>query len=354
VARGRQTDVFPGPSRPLDDIERRLLDDIAASPDDDQPRLVLADWWMSGPDPARGELVAMQCRGEDASELLDAYEQRWLGPFTAARLDRFAFVRGFADRPLLVYARDAIATAADTRRASPRVYAIEDYGRHLTGRDVHGARVVIDPIANGALVARPVVPSHPHLVTLLDLVRLQGGDALVYAWPGTPLRRRSHPLATVLAVGRQLAGALAALHAAAIIHTGVRIEHVFVEADRVRLGGLGEAAPRTADPEWFSPQLALDHLSPEQLTGRGLTAATDVFSLAVLLATLRLGRRPLGANAETDLQLLLQMRDGGYELPDDAELRPLLVAMMAADPAARPTAVEVERALAQLVASQRG
>ena len=354
MARGRTTDVFPGPSRPLDDIERRLLDDIAATPDDDQPRLVLADWWMSGPDPARGELVATQCRGGDASELIETYEQRWFGGLAAAGVDRFELVRGFADRPLVIDAGEPVATAADTRRVSPRAYLVDDVvdRRAIPGRSNHGERVVLDVVWRGALAKRPTAPSHPHLVAVLDLARLHGQDALVYAWPGAQLPAgKPHARSTAIAVGRQVASALAAMHAAAIIHTGVRVERVFVDAGHVRLGGLGDAARHIPDPEALNPRGDLYHLSPEQLRGRTLTTATDVFSLAVLLATLLLGRRPVGATAASDFDLLVQMRDGAYELPADPELRPLLEAMMTARPAARPTAAEVERELARL---QRG
>jgi uncharacterized protein (TIGR02996 family) len=348
VGRCRTTDVFPGPSRPLADVERELLDQIAASPDDDQPRLVLADWWMSGPDPARGELVATQCAGGDASELIEAYEQRWLAGLVEAGIERFGFVRGFAERPLLLSARGPAATAADTRRVSPRIYVLEDEpGRVYTGRSVRGERVVIDTV-DGSVARRPVVPAHPHIVTLLDISRLHGDDALIYAWAGPLLPRKPHPVATVLAVGRQIAAALVALHAAAIIHGGVRVERVFGDVGHVRLGGLGDATPRIPRTGLLRPRQDLYHMSPEQLRGHAVGTATDVFSLGVLLATLRLGRRPVGANVQSEFELLLQMRDGVYELPADPELRPLLEAMMATDPAARPTAGAVERTLARL------
>ena len=39
-----------------------LLADILASPDDDTPRLVYADWLMDNGDPLRGEFIALQCQ----------------------------------------------------------------------------------------------------------------------------------------------------------------------------------------------------------------------------------------------------------------------------------------------------
>jgi uncharacterized protein (TIGR02996 family) len=49
-------------------IERRLLDEVLAHPDEDIPRLVYADWWKTQGDP-RGDFVAGQCRLATLDEL---------------------------------------------------------------------------------------------------------------------------------------------------------------------------------------------------------------------------------------------------------------------------------------------
>lgn len=59
---------------PPDDEEAELLECVYARPDDDAPRLVLADWLLERGDP-RGELIALQLRPE-------------LGPAQAARAAR--------------------------------------------------------------------------------------------------------------------------------------------------------------------------------------------------------------------------------------------------------------------------
>jgi uncharacterized protein (TIGR02996 family) len=72
------------------EIRRALLADILANPDDDAPRLVLADWLSERGDP-RGELISVQCAAQHAtggalarhvnraSALLERHGETWLG-----------------------------------------------------------------------------------------------------------------------------------------------------------------------------------------------------------------------------------------------------------------------------------
>ena len=71
-------------------IRAALLADILANPDDDAPRLVLADWLSERGDP-RGELISVQCAAQHAtggalarhvnraSALLERHGETWLG-----------------------------------------------------------------------------------------------------------------------------------------------------------------------------------------------------------------------------------------------------------------------------------
>jgi len=90
------------PSTGFDPGYAGLVEDVLAHPDDDAPRLVLADALMERGDP-RGELIAIQCaRSEEddavdrVAALLDAHGDRWtagLGPKTLS----FGFHRGFVE-----------------------------------------------------------------------------------------------------------------------------------------------------------------------------------------------------------------------------------------------------------------
>src|SRR6185436_11524983 len=60
------------PTRPpIEAFERSLLDAVIATPEDDAPRLVYADWLASRPEPtlaARGELIVVQCALEGMAD----------------------------------------------------------------------------------------------------------------------------------------------------------------------------------------------------------------------------------------------------------------------------------------------
>ncbi len=80
-----------------------LLGAIYDAPDDDAPRLVLADALLERGDP-RGELIALQLRGDRHSdklstkrekELLDTHGKQWLGELAPVVMAGYTFARGF-------------------------------------------------------------------------------------------------------------------------------------------------------------------------------------------------------------------------------------------------------------------
>jgi uncharacterized protein (TIGR02996 family) len=96
-------------------MERTLFAAILAAPDDDEPRLVYADWLMERGDP-RGEFIAMQCQPArfDAAAFERAWraerEHRevWLAPLVE-RLGpdalRLVFARGFVEKLAVTFVR---------------------------------------------------------------------------------------------------------------------------------------------------------------------------------------------------------------------------------------------------------
>jgi uncharacterized protein (TIGR02996 family) len=117
-------------------MERELEALVLAKPDDDAPRLVMADWLSDRRDP-RGELIHAQCAlarmtpGDVAAEaleervvdLLAEHERRWSAPVRElGGLDRDAdavsFVRGFVESVTLD-ASLVPGTLAELRRRAP-------------------------------------------------------------------------------------------------------------------------------------------------------------------------------------------------------------------------------------------
>ncbi len=342
------------------DLEQQLLDAVARAPDDDEPRLVLADYWLSGPDPERGELVALQLAGPDAGKLIERNRSRWLGALATADFAKLELVRGFLRQPLALVPGDPLLADPQTRRIAPRIYVLDRRLGSKT-REIHlaatpgGEDVVIKAPRRmrqsiGDLSCAIV---HPHVVELRDVASTRMGQAAVYAWAGEPMHVAPLPRARVIELGRQVASGLAALHAAGILHLDLNASHVLVAGDHARLGGLANACRALSLPAGETRnggRMTVD-MAPEML-GTGLVGqGSDVYTLGLVLAGWLLGRHPIGWDIRGNPRALLdRVRNAQLELPDDAVLRPLLAAMTAVERTARPTAAEVTRALAALVA----
>src|SRR5947209_2160289 len=84
---------------------------ICASPDDDTPRLRLADWLDENGEPERAELIRVQCRlahtAEDADDrpnleerstaLLERHRDTWVAPLRSEESCVLEFRRGFPE-----------------------------------------------------------------------------------------------------------------------------------------------------------------------------------------------------------------------------------------------------------------
>ena len=132
-----------------------LIEAIRADPDEDTPRLVLADWFEENGESARGEFVRVQCelaRLDPTSErypelhcrqlqMLGEHEGKWLGEWSE-RLVRWEFRRGFL-KDVTTEAEPYCAAGDALFRDHPiwRVAFVDDTGESLKPeavRDVLG------------------------------------------------------------------------------------------------------------------------------------------------------------------------------------------------------------------------
>ncbi len=135
--------------------EPAFMATILATPDDDTPRLVFADWLDergTEDDRARAALIRAQCRAEvlpegsrerkalerEAAALLRTHGKRWAAPLTALNVDfdKYEFRRGFLDSVRMsatTFARNAkkLFDAVPTLRAAHFVHAANEL-RDLT------------------------------------------------------------------------------------------------------------------------------------------------------------------------------------------------------------------------------
>ncbi len=147
----------------------------------------------------------------------------------------------------------------------------------------------------------------PNIVTIFDVTEHNGRPIIVMEYlsggsleaqiAGTPC---SAPQA--LRWLEEAAGALDAAHAAGIVHRDVKPANLLLDGrGELQVADFGVASAAGLDSFTQTGTIlgTAGYLSPEQAQGRRATAATDLYSLAVVAWELLTGRRPFAAASPT-------------------------------------------------------
>ncbi|MFF9286646.1 serine/threonine-protein kinase [Streptomyces griseosporeus] len=170
--------------------------------------------------------------------------------------------------------------------------------------------------------------------------------------PGMPLDRAvavhgPWPVASVRTLGAGLAEALEAVHAAGLVHRDLKPSNVLIAADGPRVVdfGISVAAEATALTRTGIVVGTPGFMAPEQLTGKPVTPATDVFALGAVLAYVATGTGPFGTGSAQSLNFRIV-----YEEPDLSGLPSpgleIVARCLAKDPAHRPSVTALVEELA--------
>jgi len=199
--------------------------------------------------------------------------------------------------------------------------------------------------------------NHPGVVTLYDVVQDQGGTFIVMELVAAPtlaeLVGAGGPLTAgrVAALGGQLAGALEAAHGAGIVHRDVKPGNVMVSAGgAAKLADFG-VAWLAGDPQLTSTGLVIGSpafMAPEQARGEGSGPAADWWGLGATMFFAVEGGPPFdrGSSIAT---LAAVVNEPPGPLRRAGPLGPLITALLAKDPAARPTGPKVRAWLSWLL-----
>jgi tetratricopeptide (TPR) repeat protein len=179
---------------------------------------------------------------------------------------------------------------------------------------------------------------HPRLVRCLGLLEIEGrpGLALDYAAGGDARRLRGRPWRELRAPLRDLADALAALHARGYAHRDVKASNVVLdEQDRALLTDFELALPfGERDVDRSGTPLSA---SPQQLAGEPASQADDAYAFGAMVCELVLGYPPLATPAASFLF------DPPVRAGVPADVVALVRECLAEDPGVRPLDFAVVR-----------
>ena len=187
-----------------------------------------------------------------------------------------------------------------------RIVAIKRVSRGEGEPQVARARLLREARAASAL-------NHPNIVVVHAIEEANDDAFLVMEYlEGETLAARiaSGPLdpARVIAIGAELADALACAHAAGLVHRDVKPANVIItRRGTAKILDFGVARHTAGEALALTAQSAIvgtvPYMSPEQLHGKALDGRSDVFALGSLLFEAATGRRAFPAE---DLATLVQ------------------------------------------------
>lgn len=215
--------------------------------------------------------------------------------------------------------------------------------------------------------------NHPHICTVHDLGEQDDQPFIVLEFvEGRTVRdliENRPAMDTTAKLIAQAARALSVAHAAGVVHRDIKPENLMVRADgylKVLDFGLAYRLPGTTPPEWSAPMQTglpgvvgtVPYMSPEQGRGESLGAASDVFSLGIVLYEMVTGRNPFltGNFLDTLTAITRDVVVPPSQLKPDVPpaLEDLLERMLDKDPTKRPTATDVDSILTALVNASIG
>jgi len=198
--------------------------------------------------------------------------------------------------------------------------------------------------------------NHPGAVTLYDVVQDRGGTFIVMELVDAPtladLVREQGPLPVerVAEIGAQVAGALEAAHRAGIVHRDVKPGNVMVgERGTAKLADFGIASLQ-GDPQLTSTGLVIGspaYMAPEQARGEESGPPADFWALGATMFYAVEGEPPFDRG--TSIATLAAVVNDPPRTPTRAgPLTGLITALLAKDPAARPSGPALRAELARL------
>src|SRR3712207_6574475 len=175
--------------------------------------------------------------------------------------------------------------------------------------------------------------SHPHIVPVFDWGETGDGTyyiAMEYLLGGSLkdhlLQRKTLPPRTAMEVALQIAKALRAAHERGVIHRDIKPRNILItDSGHVKVAdfGIARAAESTTVSDLGEILGSVKYMSPEQAMGERVGAASDLYSLGVVLYEMLTGRVPFEVETPWEVPvehargLPRRPREVNPEVPED-------------------------------------
>jgi serine/threonine protein kinase len=210
---------------------------------------------------------------------------------------------------------------------------------------------------------------HPNLLSVVDLAEQKGVAYLVEQYnPGRTLDKllEAHsesdglPFDKKVAMAQAIASGLAYAHERGIVHGNLKDDKIYVDGDRLQIGGMGLGRLDEGILLLEAPRLrqVVAYLAPEQILGQPIDVRTDLYALGVILYQLFTGQCPFQGDEREVLQAHLDQEARpplhGVDHPIPPALQALILKLLNKDPADRGDgAEEVRQFLWELIATDQ-
>ena len=204
--------------------------------------------------------------------------------------------------------------------------------------------------------------SHRGVVTVFDVAEEDGRPWIVMEL--VPSRSLDQILAEdgalaprrAARVGQQLLSALAAAHAAGVLHRDVKPSNVLIapdgiDAERAVLTDFG-IAQFQGDPRLTQTGMVMGSpgfTAPERIRGGSATPASDLWSLGATLYAAVEGRGPYEQRGGAITTMTAIINEDAPEAWSAGRLRPLIAALLRREPSGRPPAAIAARMFAEVI-----
>ncbi len=195
--------------------------------------------------------------------------------------------------------------------------------------------------------------SHPNIVNIYDVGETEHIHFIVMEFvQGDNLhdlirRHKTFSQEAIVSVGKQIAMGLAHAHYHGIIHRDIKPHNILVTAEgRVKVTdfGIAQAMSSTNLTQTGMVLGSVHYFSPEQARGVNVQAASDLYSLGIVLYEMIAGHPPFRGESPIAIALK-QIQENplplGESRPDlDGELEDLVLKLLNKDPKKRPSSAE--------------